>query len=159
MLIPHWGGLARFAAGVVCIGLAAWKVGLGPASLALVPLVLALAWSILALSAAVARAGVARPELDVIQLVIRWRRREQELKPISIGASTLQFLITVVTLPAVKVLEPSVLYQPELAPSREALLVVLAVAAVLLVLVPLLWAGRMDVRAPREQQREAEEHA
>lgn len=52
------------------------------------------------------------------------------------------------TLPAVKVLEPSVLYQPELAPSREALLVVLAVAAMLLVLVPVLWAGRMDVKGP-----------
>ena len=63
------------------MGLAAWKVGLGPASVALVPLVLALAWSILALSAAVARAGVARPDLDVVKFVIRLRRREQELKP------------------------------------------------------------------------------
>jgi len=45
VLLPHWGGLARWAAGVVCIGLAAWKTGLGPASVLLVPFVLLLAWA------------------------------------------------------------------------------------------------------------------
>jgi hypothetical protein len=159
LLLPHWGGLARFAAGVVCLGLAAWYEGLGPGLLALVPFVLALSWSILAISAVLARGGVARPELDVVQLVVRWGGREKESRPISIGAAVLQFLLSVATIPAVKLLPPSVLYQPELGPSLDALLTAGALAVVLLVLVYFLWAGRIDVRAPREQQREAEEHA
>ena len=159
LLLPHWGGLARFGAGFVCVALAAWQRGLGPASAALVPFVLALAWSILAISAILARAGVARPDLDVFQLVVRWGRREQEAPPVSIGASVLQFLLSIATIPAVKLLPPSVLYQPELAPSRGAMLAALSVSVVLLALVWLLWAGRIELRAPAEQQREAEQHA
>jgi hypothetical protein len=52
-----------------------------------------------------------------------------------------------------------VIYQPELAPSPEALLAVLVAAAISGVLVYLLWSGRVAGRAPAEQQREAEEHA
>jgi hypothetical protein len=159
LLLPHWGGLARFAAGFVCLALAAWQQGLGPASLLLVPFVLALAWSILALSAVLARAGVARPDLDVVQFVVRWRRREQETPPVSIGASVLQFLLSISTIPVVKLLPPSTLYQPELGPSINALLVALAVSAALVVLVWVLWAGRVELHAPAEQQREAEQHA
>lgn len=159
LLLPHWGGLARFAAGLVCIALAAWDAGVSAASIALVPFVLALAWWVLGISAVLARAGVARPDVDVVQLVIRWRRRERELPPISLGASVFQFLVSIATLPAVKVLSPSVLYEPELGPSRGALLLAVAVSAVLALLVFLLWAGRIEVRAPAEQQREAEEHA
>ena len=159
LLLPHWGGLARCGAGIVCLAIAAWQVGLGPASIGLVPLVLALAWSIVAMSAVLARAGVARPELDVVQFVVRWRRRENELPPISIGAAVLQFGLSIMTLPAVKLLPPSVLYQPELGPSRNALLVALAVSIALLVLVYVLWAGRIELHAPAEQQREAEEGA
>ena len=159
LLLPHWGGLARAAAGLVCVGIAAWSEGLGPASPALVPFVLALAWAVVAISAALARAGVAWPDVDVVQFVVRWRRREREATPISIGASVFQFLLGILTVPAAKLLSPSVLYQPELGPSTEALLVVLAAAAVLVGLVWWLWAGRIAWRAPREQQREAEEHA
>ena len=159
LLLPHWGGLARCAAGVVCMGIASWQVGLGAASAALVPLVLAVACSILALSAVLARAGVARPDLDVIQFVVRWRHRENAVAPISIGASILQFVLGIVTLPAVKLLSPSVLYQPELAPSWQALLLALVASLVLVAVVCLLWAGRLGVSAPREQEREAEEHA
>jgi hypothetical protein len=157
--LPHWGGLARFAAGFVCMALAAWQEGLGAASVGLVPLVLALAWSILAISAVLARAGVARPDLDVVQLVVRWGRREKEMTPISIGASLFQFLLGIVTIPVVKLLPPSVLYQPELGPSVEALVLMLAVSAALLVLVYFVWFGRIDVEAPAEQQREAEEQS
>ena len=157
--LPHWGGLARFGAGLVCLALSAWQDGLGPASLGLVPFVLAIAWSILALSAILARAGVARPDVDVFQLVVRWGRRETEAPPVSIGASVFQFILSIVTIPAVKVLPPSVLYQPELGPSREALLVALAVSVALAVLVWLVWAGRIELAATREQQREAEEHS
>jgi hypothetical protein len=158
LLLPHWGGLARCVAGLVCLAVAAWQDGLGPASPALVPFVLALAWSILAISAVLARAGVARPDVDVVQLVVRWGRREKEIRPVSISAAVFQFLLAITTIPAVKLLPPSVLYQPELGPSLDALLLALALSAALLALVYLLWSGRVELNAPPEQQREAEEH-
>lgn len=158
-LLPHWGGLARCAAGLVCLGVAAWQEGLGLASAALVPFVLALAWSILGISAVLARAGVARPDVDVVQLVVRWGRREKEMRPLSLSAAVFQFLLSTATIPVVKLLPPSVLYQPELSPSFDAAMSIGALSAVLLVLVYLLWSGRIEVKAPPEQQREAEEHA
>jgi hypothetical protein len=159
LLLPHWGGLARGFAGLVCLALAGWKEGLGPASFAVVPLLLALAGAVLAISAVIARLGVARPDLDVVRLVVRWRRRENELRPLSIGASMLQFLLGIATIPAVKLLPPSVLYRPELGPSTDVLLIALALSAVLAALVYVLWAGRLGSEAPAEQQHEAEEHA
>ena len=159
LLIPHWGGLARSAAGLVFVAAAAWHEGVGAASLGLVPFLLALAWSILAISAVLARAGVARPDLDVVQFVVRWGRREQELQPISLGASAFQVVLAIVTIPAAKLLPPSVLYQPELAPSGTALVISLGVSVALLALVYALWGGRIDVTAPAEQQREAEEES
>ena len=159
LLLPHWGGLARCAAGLVCLGVAAWQEGLGLASAALVPFVLAVAWSILAISAVLARAGVARPDIDVVQLVVRWGNREKEMRPLSLGAAVFQFLLSTATIPAVKLLPPSVLYQPELAPSVGALLIIGVLSVVLVALVYLLWWGRVEVDAPPEQQREAEEHA
>ena len=159
VLLPHWGGLARCLAGLVCMALAGWQEGVGPASLGLAPLLLALAWVVLAISALVARVGVARPDLDVVQLVVRWRRRESELRPLSIGASILQFLLSIATIPAVKLLPPSVLFQPEFGPSADALLVALGLSAALAVAVYFSWSGRVVSRAPAEQQREAEEHA
>jgi hypothetical protein len=159
LLLPHWGGLARCAAGLVCLGASAWQDGLGPASVGLVPLLLALAWSILAISAVLARFGVARPDLDVVQLVVRWRRREKEIRPLSLSAAAFQFLLSITTIPAVKLLPPSVLYQPELGPPRDVLLSAFVVSAVLLALVYQLWSRRIDWNAPAEQQREADEHA
>jgi hypothetical protein len=159
MLLPHWGGLARCAAGLVCLALAAWQEGLAASSAALVPFAFAVAWSILALSAVLARIGAARPDLDVVQLIVRWGRREKELAPVSIGAAVFQFLLSIATIPAVKLLSPSVLYRPELGPSPGALLVSAALSVALLVLVAVLWSGRIELRAPPEQQREAEEHA
>lgn len=159
LILPHWGGLARSAAGLVLLVLAAWQEGIGPATAGLVPLLLALAWSIVAISAVLARAGVARPDLDVVQFVVRWGRRERELAPISIGASVLQLLLAIVTIPAVKLLPPSVLYQPEIGPSANALLLALAVSGALAGLVFWLWSGRIDLQAPAEQQREAEEQS
>ena len=158
MLLPHWGGLARFAAGGCASASAAWQEGL------------ALSRSCwcrscsrwldrVAVSAVLARAGVARPDRDVVQFVVRWGGREHELQPITIGAAVIQFGLSIMTLPAVKLLPPSVLYQPELGPSRNALLVALAVSIALLVLVYVLWAGRIQLHAPAEQQREAEEGA
>jgi hypothetical protein len=159
LLLPHWGGLARLGAGLVCLGLAAWHEGIGATSVALAPLVLAIAWSILTISAVLARIGVARPERDVAQIVVRWGGRPRELPPISIGAAFLQFALTIATIPAVKLLPPSILYRPELGPSGETLLASAAVAAALLALTCVAWSGRMSVNAPSDQQREAEEHA
>ena len=159
LLLPHWGGLARSVAGVVLVALAGWQEGFGSASAALVPFVIALALSILAISAVLARAGVARPEIDVLQFVVRWGKREKELAPISIGASVFQFLLSIATIPIAKLLPPSVLYQPEIGPSATALALAVAIAAGLLGLVYVLWSGRIKVHAPTEQQREAEEHS
>jgi hypothetical protein len=159
LLIPHWGAVARCAAGAICLALVAWQVGLSPASIGLVPLVAAFAVAIVAVSAIVARAGVARPERDVVQFVVRWGGREREMMPLSIGASILQFALSIVTIPAAKLLPPSVLYQPELAPSAVMLAVSLLVAAVLTVVTYALWRGRVSREAPAEQQRDAEQHA
>lgn len=159
LLLPHWGGLARCAAGLACVALAGWREGVGLRTPALLLLLLALAWVVLAASALVARAGVARPDLDVVQVVIRWRRRESELRPVSLGASVLQFLLSIATIPLVKLLPPSVLFQPELGPSSGVLLVTLAASALLAALVYRAWAARIAAQAPPEQQREAETHA
>jgi hypothetical protein len=159
LLLPHWGGLARCGAGFICLAIAAWQAGLGPASVAVAPLVLALAWSIVAVSAILARAAVARPHVDVVQFVVRWRGREKEMRPLSISAAVFQFLLAIAPIPAVKILSPEVLYQPELGPSLGALLTALALSVVLLALVFMLWSGRIEWNAPPEQQREAEEHA
>jgi hypothetical protein len=100
--------------------------------------------------------GVAWPEVDVVQFVVRWGKREKELAPMSIGASILQFLLSIVTLPVAKLLPPSVLYQPELGPSGSVLSVAVVVSVALVVLVYLAWYGRIELTAPAEQQREAE---
>jgi hypothetical protein len=156
LLIPHWGGLARAAAGLACMAVAAWQEGISPATLLLVPLVLALAWLVLALSALIARVGVAYPELDVLQFVVRLGRSEKELEPISIGASILQFLLSIATLPVAKLLPPSVLYRPAFGPSASALLLTLACTGAATAATYLVWSDRVVVRASREQQREAE---
>ena len=77
----------------------------------------------------------------------------------SIGASVFQFLLSIATIPAVKLLPPSVLYQPELGPSLDAMLVALVVSVALFAVVWVLWAGRIELHAPADQQREAEQHA
>jgi hypothetical protein len=159
LLLPHWGGLARCGAGVVCLALAGWNEGVGPATAALAPFLLALAWIVLALSGLLARAGVAWPERDVFQLVVRWGRSESELPAVSLGASILQFLLSIATIPAVRLLPPSVLYQPELGPSAAALATSVLLSLLLVVPLYAAWSGRISVEAPREQQREAEEHA
>ena len=159
LLIPHWAALARFVAGAVLIAVAAWHEGVGAASVALVPLVLALAWLILAISAALARVALIRPEIDVVQFMVRWRGRVRESPPVSLTASVLQFLLSIVTVPAAKLLAPAVLYQPEFAPSLETLLAVLTASAILGVLTYVLWFGRVAATASADQQREAEEHA
>ena len=159
LLLPHWGALARSAAGFVLMAVAAWHEGLAPSSVALIPFVFALAWLILAISIALARVALLRPDLDVLGVSIRWAGKVRDAPPLSLSASVLQFLLSIATLPAAKLLAPSILYQSELAPSAEALLALLAAAVIVGLLAYLLWWGRIAITAPREQQREAEEHA
>jgi hypothetical protein len=52
-----------------------------------------------------------------------------------------------------------VLYQPELGPSAAALATSVLLSLLLVVPLYAAWSGRISVEAPREQQREAEEHA
>jgi hypothetical protein len=139
--------------------LAAHQEGAGFESLALVPFIAAIALCILAGSALVARGGVARPDLDVLQFTVRWGSRQRELAPISIGASVFQFLLSVATIPIAKLLPPSILYQPEVAPSLQALVAAIAASLLLAVLALAVWAGRTAIDAPIEQQREADEYA
>ena len=158
LLIPHSAALARFGAGGVLMAVAAWHEGFALASVALIPLVLALAWLILVISAAFARVALIRPEVDVVQVSVRWggpsesSSREPQRRRASVSLS-------ISTVSAAKLLDPTVLYQPELAPSLGALLAVLTAAATAGVLVYLLWSGRVAATARAEQQREAEEHA
>src|SRR5919109_988228 len=159
LLLPHWGALARCAAGFVLMAVAAWHEGLAPTSVALIPFVFALAWLILAISIALARVALLRPDLDVVGVSIRWAGKVRDAPPLSLSASVLQFLLSIATLPAAKLLAPSILYQSELAPSAEALLALLAAAVIVGLLAYLLWWGRIAITAPSEQQREAEEHA
>jgi len=159
MFIPHWAALARFAAGVVLIAIAASREGLALSSLALVPLILALAGLVLAISAVFARVAVIRPEFDVFQANVQWGGRLREFPPVSLSAVVLQLLLSIITVPAAKLLDPAALYQPELAPSLGSVLVMLVAAAIAGLLVYLLWAGRVAGTARAEQQREAEEHA
>jgi len=159
VLMPHWGGVARSAAGLVLVLLAAHQEGVGVESLALVPFIAAIALCTLAASALVARGGVARPDLDVLQFTVRWGSRQMEPEPISIGASVFQFLLTVTTIPIAKLFPPSILYQPEVAPSPHALIATIAASLLLAVLALAVWAGRTAIDAPIEQQREADEYA
>jgi hypothetical protein len=159
LLLPHWAALARVGAGVLLATVAAWHEGITPASLALVPFVLAVALLILAIAAAMARLALVRPELDVAEITIRWGGKLRELPPQSLSASILQFVLSIATVPLAKLLSPSILYQPELAPSAEALITVLAASGLLGGLVYWMWSGRIGLRAPAEQQREAEEQA
>jgi hypothetical protein len=159
MLIPHWGGLARTLAGGLLLGAAGWVEGAGVQTLLLVPFLILLAVSTLCLSALVARAGVARPDIDVVQVVLRWGGKERDLQPLSIGASVLQVLMGMLTIPAVKLLPPSVVFQPELAPSPEAFAITAAITAGLAGLIYVLWNPHIEWQAPPPQQQEAEKNA
>lgn len=159
MLIPHWGGATRMAAGVVLVTAAAAHEGAGAGTVGVVVLGLLFAWILVTASALVARAGVARPETDVVQFVVRWGGKETEVPPISIGASVLQFLLGIITIPMVKLMPPDSLYRPELGVSPLVLAAAVIIALAFTGATVAVWAGRIDWHAPREQQREAEKFA
>ncbi len=159
MLIPHWGGGARAAAGSVMILISGFGEGWQPESILLIPLIAALVVLFTGVSAALARLGVAYPETDILQFVVRWRGKERELQPLSISASVQQFILGILTLPAVETLRPGALFGDGFRPSALGLLVTVVLAALSIAATALLWAGRLQWKAPREQQREAEANA
>jgi hypothetical protein len=159
LLIPHWGALARVAAGAVLVAAAVVAEGVGPATAGLLPFIALAGTLILAASMLVARAGVARPDIDVVQVVIVRPKAKHELPPVSIGASLVQFLLSIATIPIVKALSPAILYRPEMGPSWETMAVTALLVIASAVAVALAWQGRIDWRAPAPQQREAERYA
>ena len=158
--IPHWAGGAKAIAGTVMLVIAARSEGISLATLGLVPLAFATGVFVIGCSAIAARWGVARPDLDVVKVIIRRpKHKDAELPGISLTASLLQIVLGAFTLPVVKILPPTSLYQPEVAPSNSFLgwmivLALLSVAGTFLV-----WRGRLARFAPPEQQRKAEEPA
>ena len=156
VLIPHWIAVAKAIGGALMLGYAATE-GIGPATAGLPFAVLFIAIGFLALSVAVARLGVARPDLDVFFVTVRRPGgKEYDLPGFTITGMSMQLLSNFGVFPAVELLEPSVLYRPELGPSPEFLLATGVAAALLCGLAWLAWRGRITVRAPREQEREAE---
>lgn len=156
--LAHWGGLARTLAGVVMIAAAGYHAGVGPASILLLPLVLCIAWLQVAISAVMARGGVAWHRYDVVKVTLDWYDRI-EVPPISLSASALQFVLSLITIPAISVLQPGVLYQPELAPSTGSLGWLIGFTLLCTVVALLAWFPRISLHAPREQQQEAEARA
>ena len=160
ILIPHWAASAKAAAGLGLLIAAAVHEGVGPATLGLPVLALCVVGCCLGLSLIFARLGAARPDLDVVHIVIRRPGHEdRELPGISIGASVVQLVINIGAYPAVKLLPPSSFYQPEIGPSWSLLLWSLVITAVLVAAGYAAWRGRISWRAAREQQREAEKFA
>jgi hypothetical protein len=157
IFIPHWAAGAKCIAGLAMIGFAGSRAGLGPATVGLPVLAGLIAVGVLALSAVVARLGVARPDLDVLHLVIKRPGRPDLVLPgISIAALLIQLLINIGPFPAVKLLPPDVFYRPEIGPSPALLVASGIMAITLLIAAAVVWQGRVCWRASHEQQREAE---
>lgn len=157
MLIPHWAASAKALAGLVLLGYAMVSEGVGPAAPLVLVIVALVVAGYLGLSLIFARLGVARPDLDVIQLVLkRPGKEDRELPGLSIGAMFVQMVLNIGAFPAIKVLPASVLFQPELAPSFELLAWTALVSGVVSAIAIAAWWGRIAWQAPREQQREAE---
>jgi len=158
LFIPHWAGGAKAIAGVGMLGYAAWTEGIGPATLGVLPFAFAAGVLVMGVSAAAARYGVIRPDLDVIHVVIRRPSRDDIKVPgISLSAAFLQIVLGAFTLPTVKLLPPSTLFQPEVGPSPVFLLSMTVAAAASVVLALWVWRGHISRNATREQQRKAEE--
>jgi hypothetical protein len=158
VFIPHWAGGAKAVAGFACLIAALITEGFAWETVSLAPFVVLVGAMVVALSVAAARYGTSYPEYDVLFWILRRPKREDVALPgISISASVLQIVLGAFTLPTVKLLPPESLYRPEVGPSTGFLLAT-AVATVLSVALALAsWWGRLSLRAPRAQQRKAEE--
>jgi hypothetical protein len=127
VLAVHWMALGKLAAGAGLMAYAAVDQGVSVQSFGLLPLVGAVALWVLAVSALIARAGVARPDLDVVQIVFHRAGQRHALIPVSVGASIFQAFLSLWTVVALSLPVRS-LFQPEFAPSGALLAVVGVVA-------------------------------
>lgn len=158
VLIPHWAGGAKAIAGVAMLGAAMYTEGWGPQTVLVIPFAVATGLLVIAISAAAARWGVVHPDKDVVHIVIKRPQRDDiKLPGISLSASTLQIFLGAFTLPTVKLLPPSTLYQPEVAPSAAFLLGITLATTASVLLALWAWRGRIALHATREHQRKAEE--
>jgi hypothetical protein len=156
-LIPHWPAAAKLAGGLAMMGYAAAATGIEPASLGLLFEMLLIGSGFLAVTAATARFGVARPDLDVVFVSFRRPGHEtKELPGLSLIGVVIQVLANLGVFPAVVFLSPSVLFGEGMRPSAAALLWTAAVTTLLIAAAYAAWRGRIVWRAPREQQHEAE---
>lgn len=158
LAIPHWAGGVKSFAGTLLLLFALRSEGANLASAGLlVEAVLILVLTVSA-SAALARWGVANVRHDVFQFILKRPGRDDQLFPgLSASALVLELLFNIGPFPLVKLLPPSVLYRPEMAPSLPflgwtALAAGASVAAALIA-----WRGRFALRSPRRQQQLAEQ--
>jgi hypothetical protein len=157
VLIPHWPAAAKLAGGLVMTAYSAAATGVGPASLGLSVEVLLIGSGFLAVTAAAARLGVARPDLDVVFISIRRPGHgKNDLPGLSLTGIIIQLLANVGVFPAVMLLSPSVLFGEEMRPSAAVLLWTAVASWLFIAAAYAAWRGRIAWRAPRAQQHEAE---
>lgn len=160
ILIPHWAGGVKAIAGGAFVVFAIVREGAGPATLLAPVVVVCICAIAVGLSMVFARIGTAWPGADVYEIVIkRPGHADYALPGISLGAAFVQLLLNICTFPSVKLLPRSALYRPEFGPSLEALGWLALAAVCILGAGFAAWWGRLRWRAPRAQQREAEEFA
>lgn len=147
LLRPHWAGSVKSLAGGIFLAWAGAGEGVTAASALLIPFALLLAVGGVGLSLAAARFGSARPDLDVVAVVVRRPGRpERSLPPLSLSAAAVQVVINLGAFPLVLALPPSILYRPEIAPSPPFFWWSTAVCLALAGAGVLAWVGRFDFK-------------
>ncbi len=156
--IPHWAGGAKAIAGLGMVAWTGWKLGFEPEAMLILPFSLATAIFVMTISAVAARLGVLRPDLDVVAFAIRRPGKKELVLPgMSITAAFLQIVLGTFTLPALKLLPPSAFFSPGIGPSVTLTAWSIGIATLTTLAMLLAWRGRLAWKAPREQQRQAEE--
>jgi hypothetical protein len=147
LLVPQPAALPKAFAGALLIAGAAWTEGVGWRTLGVIP----------ALSLVIARLGVARPDVDVVSLIVRRiAHADREIGPFTLSGVAVQLGTQVGVIPIVKLASPSILFRPELVPSLPLVVALMAVTCVLGLCAYAAWHDRIDLHAPAEQRLEAE---
>jgi hypothetical protein len=68
-------------------------------------------------------------------------------------------MLSILTIPAIKLLPPDVLYQPQIGTTADGLVVVLTAAVIGATMTLAVWRERLELDAPHWQKREAERNA
>jgi hypothetical protein len=156
-LLPHWPAAAKVLGGGLFLVAAVVGEGVGLAALGLPVLLVAIGAGSYGISLLAARAGVARPDLDVVYFSIRRPGGEpREFPGISLLSLLVQLVLNTGVLFVAKALDPSALYREGAGPSLALLGCTIAIGGAFAAAGALAWWGRSARRAPAEQQREAE---